>query len=92
MEAPKTKDITMRCLRCDVLLVPLDDPPGDVPADVDCWNDAVVHTIVGGYGSSQHDTAQFLIGMCDNCITTLKDEGRIIEYYNHLDALKARRT
>jgi len=31
-------------------------------------DDAIVETIQGGYGS-KYDTDQFVIGICDNCIT-----------------------
>ncbi len=42
-----------------------------------CWNDAVVDTFEGGYGS-KHDTQQYTICVCDECLDKGLIDGRVM--------------
>jgi hypothetical protein len=49
------------------------------------WNDGIVKVISAGYGSS-HDTDQFVIAICDNCITKKQEDGTLLYYGNYMES------
>ena len=46
------------------------------------WDGGIVHVIDAGYGSS-HDTDQYIIAICDDCITKEVEEGTLLYYGNY---------
>lgn len=75
--APQSKDVTIKCVGCKKGIEVLHD--GDTPADQAAYDNGLVHSVVAGYGS-KHDTDQFLIGICDECIDVFKEDGRLIGF------------
>lgn len=47
------------------------------------WDGGVVQIIDAGYGSS-HDTDQFIIGICDDCISKELETGNLLFYNNYM--------
>jgi len=85
MDAPLSKDVEIKCVGCSKPIQTLDWPGVNTSrADQNCYDDGLVHTVVAGYGS-KHDTSQFLIGICDDCATKFKEDGRLIEFWNQFD-------
>ena len=70
----------LACVRCDKPLVSLmGDNPNPETGAFDC---AGVHNFVVGYGSTQYDTSEFIIGICDDCLVKMHKAGTIFEKYN----------
>lgn len=51
------------------------------------WNDGIVHKVSAGYGSS-HDGDEFIIAICDECITKKKMTGNIAYVNNYMFPIK----
>jgi hypothetical protein len=47
------------------------------------WNNGIVNKVSAGYGSS-HDGDEFIIAICDDCITTKKRTGNIAYINNYM--------
>ena len=47
------------------------------------WDNGIVHIIDAGYGSS-HDTDQYVIAICDDCIAAQVAEGNLLYYGNYM--------
>jgi hypothetical protein len=48
-----------------------------IPPEQDAWCEAVVHIVVGGYGS-RHDMSELVVGICDDCVDRKVKEGKIL--------------
>lgn len=46
------------------------------------WNGGIVHIVDAGYGSG-HDTDQFVIAICDDCITKESQDGTLLYHGNY---------
>lgn len=79
---PLARDVNLKCIRCKRKIEVLDDHCMNTLAHQSCYDDAGVHDFHVGYGSSQHDTSVFIIGICDSCLTMLSNEGIIYEVGN----------
>lgn len=53
-------------------------------ADNRMWNDGIVQIISAGYGS-KHDTDQFVMAICDECINEKQDQGLLLYYGNYMN-------
>ena len=47
------------------------------------WHGGIVNIITAGYGSS-HDTDQYVIAMCDDCVTEKEANGVLLYHSNYM--------
>jgi len=47
------------------------------------WDGGIVQIINAGYGSG-HDTDQYVIAICDDCIDRETEEGTLLQYDNYM--------
>jgi hypothetical protein len=47
------------------------------------WGDGIVQILSAGYGSN-HDTEQFILAICDSCVTKKKEEGTLLYFGNYM--------
>ena len=47
------------------------------------WNGGIVHIIEAGYGSG-HDGDQYIIAICDDCITKESEDGTLLYFGDYL--------
>ena len=73
---------SMSCIKCDKELKKL--YPDDVCSSLDraMWDGGIVDKFVAGYGSD-HDMDAFFFGICDDCVTKLKEDSKIIFEKNY---------
>jgi hypothetical protein len=48
------------------------------------WNGGIVQVINAGYGSG-HDTDQYIIAICDDCISKESEDGTLLYYGNYMN-------
>ena len=58
----------------------------EIDAGSQMWYDGVVHKVSAGYGSC-HDGDEFIIAICDECITKKKATGNIAYIDNYMGYL-----
>ena len=80
--------IKQYCIKCDCEVNPIhfNVPKEEInPSEYDakvCW-DGIVEKVSAGYGSI-HDGDQYLIAICDKCITEAKENKKIIYIRNYM--------
>ena len=72
----KSKNVDLKCICCGRKLKFL--YKGLYEPEVDMWNNAGVHQFVPGYGS-RHDSKEFIVGICDDCLTKKLEDGSVIK-------------
>lgn len=61
---------------------PSEDRPKLSKAGNDCWHDAIVHNIVGGYGSGKFDCTELVAAICDDCGVKAVEDKRLLVLYD----------
>ena len=69
---------SLACVRFDKPIVPVKGSHVDGPLQSGAYSGAMVHDLHGGYGS-RYDCHAFVVGLCDECVTRLRDRGQIVE-------------
>jgi len=54
-----------------------------VSIESDAYNDGMVDSISGGYGSN-HDTDVFFVAICNDCTNKAIKDGRLVYKYNYM--------
>ena len=72
----KSKNVDLKCICCGEKLKFIGH--GDFDPSVDMWQKAGVHQFVPGFGS-RYDSTEFVVGICDDCLTKKLEDGLIIK-------------